>query len=166
MLRNIPAEVTQDLKDRLALGSYKDVLTTLVGLRGAVEESTTHEIMLRFFALVRYDMTVEELRARRAAGNFKAHKQLQRIYSDLDDWDFGIPLGEFRFKTKEQHLGLIALVLDYEREKLTPEEMEDCFNLYCPCEKSHDADALRHLRRKFEQLIKNLPSAQQDRSCQ
>ena len=49
------------------------------------------------------------------------------------------------------HRQLLELVTCYEHKRLTAEELAQCFDKYCGCEKeNHDADALRKMRDRFE----------------
>jgi hypothetical protein len=59
-----------------------------------------------------------------------------------------------RFKNDIDHTMLFEHGLGLGLEKLTEEELEDCFNELCPCSISHSGDALRKQRNRFIRALR------------
>jgi hypothetical protein len=89
--------------------------------------------------------------------------QAKDSQGDIDSWDkIARTEKDFRllaygkgpikpFAEDVVHRQLLQLVICYESERLGPDELAECFDEYCSCEKeSHDADALRKMRARFE----------------
>lgn len=86
--------------------------------------------------------------AKADAGDINALHKLQRTQEDAFRVQHGKgPLKQFQGDA--YHRDLFQIGLCFGMEKLTSEELADCFEEYCPCEKIHDADALGKQRRRF-----------------
>jgi len=85
------------------------------------------------------------LLAEEKAGKREAHDNVQRVRDDF--WramNAGEPLEPF--KGNPDHCELLELGMNLGLRSLSAENLADCFDELCPCGKSHDADALKHLR--------------------
>jgi hypothetical protein len=99
----------------------------------------------------KFNKTVKQLERERAAGSFKAAKQLNTLALEVEKWRFGkIDLNKVKYKTDVDHFGLICLGLDLGILSLTANELADCFDELCPCGKAHDPENLRKLRKRIE----------------
>jgi hypothetical protein len=55
------------------------------------------------------------------------------------------------FQEDQLHRQLLQIVIAFEKEPLTADELAACFDDYCACGKEiHDADSLRKMRNRFE----------------
>jgi hypothetical protein len=89
-----------------------------------------------------------------AQGDLKAWDKISRTEKDLRILAFGKgPIAPFQEDVV--HRQLLQLVICYERERLTADELAQCFDKYCACGKeNHDADALRKMRDRYEAELK------------
>lgn len=86
--------------------------------------------------------------AKANAGDINALRKLQR--TDEDTFRMRHRKGPLKgFQGDPCHRGLLQIGLCFGIEKLTSEELADCFEEYCPCGTTHDADALGKQRRRF-----------------
>jgi hypothetical protein len=85
-----------------------------------------------------------------AQGDLNAWDKISRTERDVRILAFGKgPIAPFQEDVV--HRQLLQLVICYETERLSGEELAECFDKYCACEKEdHDADALRKMRDRFE----------------
>jgi hypothetical protein len=95
----------------------------------------------------------ESLRAtetKDAQGDLDAWDKISRTERDFRILAFG--KGTITpFQEDAVHRQLLQLVICYEHERLTAEELAQCFDKYCACGKeNHDTDALRKMRDRFE----------------
>jgi hypothetical protein len=82
------------------------------------------------------------------AGSLSALHKLQRTQEDLFRMEHEQgPLKEFQGNLC--HRDLLELGFCFGMERLTSEELADCFEEYCPCGKDHDADALKKQRARL-----------------
>jgi len=58
------------------------------------------------------------------------------------------------FKIDSTHWTLLETGFDLGLQKLTSEELADCFDEVCPCGFPHDADALKKQRNRLRKLLK------------
>jgi hypothetical protein len=89
-----------------------------------------------------------------AQGDLDAWDKISRTERDFRVLAFGKgPMAPFQEDVV--HRQLLQLVICYERERLTADELAQCFDEYCACGKeSHDADALRKMRDRYEAELK------------
>jgi hypothetical protein len=90
-------------------------------------------------------------------GDLSAFQRVKRTEEDA----FRIAHGKRlkKFKSDPYHRDLLQLGLCFGMEKLTSEELADCFEQYCTCGKFHDADALKHQRAR---LVRDFLKASQE----
>lgn len=65
-------------------------------------------------------------------------------------------------KSDRLHLAVFEMGLGLGLEKLTAEELADCFQEVCPCGKEHDADALKKQRARFLKAIRKAIAAEKE----
>ena len=99
----------------------------------------------------------ESLRAtetKDAQGDLDAWDKISRTEKDFRVLAFG--KGAIApFQEDVVHRQLLQLVICYDRERLTADELAQCFDKYCACGRpNHDADALRKMRDRFEAELK------------
>jgi hypothetical protein len=83
-------------------------------------------------------------------GDLDAWDKISRTEKDFRILAFGKgPIASFQEDVVQRQL--LQLVICYESERLTAEELAQCFDKYCACgKKNHDMDALRKMRDRFE----------------
>jgi hypothetical protein len=90
-----------------------------------------------------------------AGGDIGAWRRISRT---AEDWRrVGFKKGKIKpFQGNPYHSDLLQFGLSFGSgmEKLTAEELADCFDFYCPCGKCHDADALKKQRARVIKLLK------------
>ncbi len=98
----------------------------------------------------RHGQSLRATRMKDAQGNLDAWDKIARTERDLRILTFGKgPIA--LFQDDAVHRQLLQLVICYEKERLTAEELVQCFDEFCKCGKeNHDADALRKMRDRFE----------------
>ena len=90
---------------------------------------------------------------RDAQGDIKAWDKIARTERDVRILSFG--KGAIKpFQEDVVHRPLLQLVICYEREQLTAEELARCFDRYCACGNNHETDALRKMRHRFVAELK------------
>lgn len=90
-----------------------------------------------------------------AGGDITAWRRISRTAEDWRRIDFN--KGEIKpFQGNLYHRDLMEIGLSFASgiEKLTAEELADCFDAYCPCGKTHDADALKKQRARVLMALK------------
>lgn len=87
-------------------------------------------------------------------GNLDAWDKISRTERDARILAFGKgPITPFQEDVV--HRQLLQIVICYESERMTAEELTQCFDKYCACGKeNHDSDALRKMRDRFEAELK------------
>jgi hypothetical protein len=91
------------------------------------------------------------------SGNLVAHDKIARTERDL----FQVMHGKGPIKPFQEnltHRQLLQLVIAFEKEPLTAEELAECFDHFCACGKVHDADGLRKMRNRFEAELRKNPA--------
>jgi hypothetical protein len=103
----------------------------------------------------RHGESVEVTEAKDAQGDLEAWDKLARTERDYRILAFGKgPIAPFQ--EDPVHRQLLQLVICYESERLTAEELAECFDKYCACRrKSHEPDSLRKMRDRFEAELKS-----------
>jgi hypothetical protein len=92
-----------------------------------------------------------------SSGDLAAHDKIARTDRDL----FQIMHGKGPIKPFQQnliHRQLLQIVIAFEKEPLTAEELAECFDHFCACGKDHDADGLRKMRNRFEAELRKKPA--------
>ncbi len=99
---------------------------------------------------------------RENSGDLEAFHMVQHTQEDLFRIGHGKGLST-KFQGDPHHRDLLQLLLCFGGEKLTAEELADCFEEHCPCEKEHDPDALKKQRaRLVKELRRAVPAQSQD----
>jgi hypothetical protein len=92
---------------------------------------------------------IQDLR-KMAARNWGASQRVQRTFSDLEKLRCGEgPIQSFKIDL--QHWNIFDVLWGFGLERLTPTELADFFDKFCPCgSEAHDTDSLkkRHARYK------------------
>jgi hypothetical protein len=86
------------------------------------------------------------------AGDLDAFRRVNRVGEDY----LRLRSGNGPIKPAKgdpDHAALIGFGLDMGLSNLTAEELADCFDMVCPCRKSHDADALKKQRSRIQKAI-------------
>jgi hypothetical protein len=102
----------------------------------------------------RHGEALQVTKKKDALGDIKAWDKIARTERDVRILSFG--KGPIKpFQEDPLHRQLLQLVICYEREQLTAEELAQCFDRYCACGKTnHETDALRKMRHRFEAELK------------
>jgi hypothetical protein len=97
----------------------------------------------------RHGESLRASEAKEAEGDLAAFDRLVRTERDVRVIAYGKgPIAPFQEDTV--HRQLLQIVICFERERLTSEELAQCLDDYCACEKTHSADAVRKMRDRFE----------------
>lgn len=85
-------------------------------------------------------------------GDLKAQRRINRILEDYQRIRSGRgPLKPF--KADMRHIALLEMGLALGLDKLSPDELADCFDAVCACGKEHSADALKKQRARLKKAI-------------
>jgi len=128
----------------------------MLGLEDLPAGSTisTGDYMFRAMCWYKYGKTIKELLEQSNAGSPKASTQLLNLMRDYDRWRFGKPhRRQSGSKFDLNHHSLMTSGLDWGMDRLTADELADCFDELCSCGKEHAAENLRKLR---DRIIKAL----------
>lgn len=138
----------------------------LVGINKRYTPMPFNPIAYSYFT---YDPPISDPDGIREYIHFHRHGESLRVTEekvsggDLDAWDriartereiriLAFGKGPIRpFQEDVVHRQLLQLVICFESERLTAEELAECFDEYCVCGRgNHDADALRKMRGRCE----------------
>jgi hypothetical protein len=88
-----------------------------------------------------------------AARDWDASRRVQRTLSDLEQLRCGKgPIQSF--KGDLEHRNIFETLWGFGLERLTPTELADFFDRFCPCgSEEHDTDALKKQRTRFKRAI-------------
>ena len=122
-----------------------------------VKEPADDQFMLSWLSWFKYGKTWRQLQHERNGGSWKASQQVLAVIRDFEKWKFGkIDPNGLQFKIDRTHFTLMAFGLDFGLDDLTPDELADCFDWLCSCEKQeHDPENLRKLRDRIFQSLKD-----------
>jgi len=85
-------------------------------------------------------------------GSLEAHKRVLRVRDEFWRLVYGNGPG-IPFKGNSNHSDIMELGLNLGLDRLTEEELADCFDEVCPCGKAHDADALKKHRARVRKQL-------------
>ena len=90
-----------------------------------------------------------------AKGDINAWRRISRTAEDWRRIEFKKG-GIKPFQGNMYHSDLMEIGLSFASgiEELTSEELADCFEVYCPCGKTHDADALKKQRARVIKVLR------------
>jgi hypothetical protein len=107
------------------------------------------EGIVEYLHFHRHGESLSATQTKDAKGDLDAWDKIARTGKDVRIIAFGKgPIKPFQGDTI--HRQLLQLVICYERDPLTAEELAQCFDEYCAFGEDHDADALRKMRNRFE----------------
>lgn len=105
--------------------------------------------ILEYLHFHRHGESLRVTQTKDANGDLDAYDKIVRTGKDVRILSFGKgPIKPFQEDTV--HRQLMQLVICYECERLTADELAQCFDKHCACGEPHDADALRKMRNRFE----------------
>ena len=118
------------------------------------------QFMLSWLSWFKYGKTWRQLQNERNAGSWAASQKILAVLEDHEKWKFGrLDPNDMRFKIDRPHFVLMALGLDFGLDKLTANELADCFDALCTCgDPSHDPENVRKLRTRILQSLQKLNS--------
>jgi hypothetical protein len=100
----------------------------------------------------RHRSTFKQDAEKRLAKDFDASQRVLRTASDLER--LRCEKGPIQpFKGNLEHWNMFEVLWGYGLEKLSPEELAEFFDSYCPCGEPHDADALKKTRNRFRKTL-------------
>ena len=102
----------------------------------------------------RHQEPLHQALARAQADDLDALGRVNRTNSDYLAWRRLQPVKPF--KIDPNHWTLFEIGFDLGLNKLSSEELADCFDAVCPCGRIHDADALKKQRARFRTAIKKV----------
>jgi len=103
--------------------------------------------LLEWLAWKRYRQPLWQIAQEDAAGNRGASKKIERIIAEGNKLRYGENLPGFKYDL--DHAGLLEVGLPLGLDKLTAEELADCFEEVCACGKQHSADSLKKQRKRL-----------------
>src|SRR3989442_3930293 len=124
----------------------------------AVRELPDEQFMLSWLSWYKYGKTWKELQHERTAGKWWASQRILAIFKDFEKWKFGrLDPNDMRFKMDRPHFDLMAFGLDFGLDKLTADELVNCFDALCTCGmEQHDPENLRKLKARILKSLENL----------
>jgi hypothetical protein len=114
-------------------------------------EKVNHVFEYHFFK--RFRVPLRLALQRENMGDLNAHNQIVRARDEF--WKLAHGYRVPRYKVSEIHSDLIELGLNLGLNRLTFEELAECFDDMCPCGREHAADALKRQFKRVEQQLKN-----------
>lgn len=115
---------------------------------------------LGWLAWKRFRRPLWQLIQEDAAGNRKASKMVERIFIEGNKLRYGEKLPGFKHDL--DHTGLLEMGLPLGLDKLTAEELADCFDEVCSCGQEHTGDALKKQRKRLIKAIEAARSWQRE----
>jgi hypothetical protein len=92
-----------------------------------------------------------------ALGDLEAYDKIARTGKELRQVLHG--KGPIKsFQENPIHRQLLQILICFEKEALTAEELAECFDHFCACGKDHDADNLRKMRNRLEADLRKNPA--------
>jgi len=112
------------------------------------------EALPNIISLLKYHVTVPELQWREMQGDKNAGRQVVETADLYNRWMHDqLPVRGVRFKTNERHNLLMIYGLAGGLGRLTPQELADFFDDFCPCGETHTPEVLRRLRLKLLKVL-------------
>jgi hypothetical protein len=117
---------------------------------------------LGWLAFNKFGRSIVEIIQGDAAGDEKSSRQLLSVQKAYQDWRYGkLDVNKMSFKFNTHHSLIMQAGLELGLRDLTPDQLADCYDELCNCEKPHDAENVNKLRtrviRIMDRLVKNLP---------
>ncbi len=103
--------------------------------------------LLEWLCWNRYRKPLWQIALEDAAGDREASKRIERIIADGNRLRYGEGIASF--KSHLDHSALLHMGFPLGLDKLTAEELADCFEAVCPCEIEHTADGLKKQRKRL-----------------
>jgi hypothetical protein len=138
---------------------WNDAFLAIYGAVDSKEgtEITDGQFTLCWLAWSKYGKTIMELVEGDEAGDQDSSKHLASVIEAYQDWRYGkLGPNQLRSKFDFHHLSTMRMCLDLGIEKLTQEELADCFDETCACGGTHDAENLRKLRTRITDMMEKL----------
>jgi len=124
----------------------------------AVKDFSDEQFMLSWLSWYKYGKTWRQLQYERNAGKWWASQRILAVLKDFEKWKFNkLDPNDMRFKIDRPHFILMAFGLDFGLDKLTLNELADCFDALCICGiEQHDPENLRKLKARILKSLDNL----------
>lgn len=127
-----------------------DVMLKIVG----PARPTMDEFVWSWVCWRRYGIPFRQLVQQMKKGNLEAKNKVYRLTQDYWKWRFGkLDLTRAKPKRDQDHHGLFELGLSLGLNRLTENELADCFDAVCPCEKLHSPEALKKTRNRIREAL-------------
>ncbi len=146
------AKIEQEIDEKY---ERDDVLHSLICLGAQNDE----EMLFAYLCYLRTGKPLWKLAQEEWDGGLKATEQLLRLRKDWDNLVKG--KGIKPLKIKINHWDILEIGLPLHLDKLTADELTECFDEICPCGKTHDADTLKKLRAKIKRERERLEAFKQ-----
>jgi len=136
-----------DINKRYTPMPYNPIAYSYLTLDPPISDSDGIREYLHFH---RHGESLRVTESKDAEGDIKAWDKIARTEKDFRILAFGKgPITPFQEDVV--HRQLLQLVICFESERLTAEELVQCFDKYCACGKeNHETDAVRKMRDRFE----------------
>ena len=148
-----PRTMGEMLKLLIALGDPGLADAMRFVQRKLPSEALTEDVnqaLPNMISLLKYHTTLPELQWREIQGDRDAARQVVETTDFYNRWIHEqLPVGGVRFKTNERHNLLMIYGLPGGLARLTPQELADFFDEFCPCGETHTPEILRRLRLKL-----------------
>ena len=136
-----------DINSRYTVMPYNPLVFSYLTLDPPISDAEGIREYLHFH---RHGESLRVTGAKDSGGDLDAWDKIARTERDVRILAYG--KGPIKpFQGDLMHRQLLQLVICFESEPLTAEDLAQCFDKYCACGKeSHDADALRKMRNRVE----------------
>jgi len=131
-----------------------NTFTAQILFRDVANESDAEGIA-EWLHFERHRVTMKADLDERQKGSWPATQRVLRTANDLERLRCGKKI--YPFKGDLEHSCMFRNLWGFGLEKLTPEELADLFDLYCPCGcEGHDPDSLKKQRNRFRDLLEEV----------
>lgn len=167
---NPPAELVEEA-DRMheAIPSSErpqhDAFLSIFGAADAPDGGAMSEgqFTLGWLAFNKFGKSIIELISGDAAGDEASSRQLLSVHRDYQAWRYGkLDVDKMRFKFDSHHILIMQAGLELGLRGLSPNELADCYDEVCNCQKPHDPENMNKLRTRvikiMDRLVENLPA--------
>ena len=156
---NPASELTKEIRARTEkrLTQLSGKLPTQLRSKGIITLACTteDEALFAWLCWRRFRKPLWKLLQEERDGSLKAAKNLVRLREDWQQLVRGQKLKPF--KGHLDHHQILEVGLSLGLEKLTAEELADCFEKICPCGETHDGDAMKKTARASTQRSSDGP---------
>jgi hypothetical protein len=156
--KDAPSELSQKIMNRLS-GKVQEIWSRYPELKsptGGLLYSSSSDLRLGDLEHLhwrRHRRPLHQDRTSAQADDLGAFGRMNRTNDDYIHWRRGQNVKDFQIDT--DHWTLLEMGFDLGLNKLSSEELADCFDAVCPCGCPHDADALKKQRERLRAALQD-----------